>query len=128
MKLTDKWFWWLWIVTEVIIVFIGFHELGFTKEWIRSMVYLGLPQPLMILLILLKKNHHISSLLNLAAILLYSIIAALLALFDNYSDKLGSGLWWFCFMTVLPYVQLAIILVYWSVEILVISFKRKNLK
>ena len=85
MKLTDKWFWWLWIVTEVIIVFIGFHELGFTKELIRSMVYLGLPQTLMILLILFKKNHHISSLLNLAAILLYSIIAALLALFDNYS-------------------------------------------
>ena len=55
MKLTDKWFWWLWIVTEVIIVFIGFHELGFTKEWISSMVYLGLPQPLMILLIFFKE-------------------------------------------------------------------------
>lgn len=111
MKLTDKRFWVIWIITEVLILSFCGHDVILCSHWDDAILVFGLCQPLMFVLTLFRKSHSRGSTINLIIVLAYSIFAGYLRI------SLGDGImYWILFMTALPNIQLLLLLIYWGIE------------
>lgn len=112
MKLTDKRFWAIWIITEVLILSFCGHDVILCSHWEDAILVFGFCQPLMFVLTLFRKSHSSGAIINLIIVLAYSIFAGYLKINLGF----GGGLYWILFMTALPNIQLLLLLLYWCIE------------
>lgn len=112
MKLTDKRFWVMWIITEILTLSLRVHDGILCGHWEDAILVFGLCQPLMFILTLFRKSHSSGAIINLIIVLIYSIFSGYLKIYLGF----GGGLLWILFMTALPNIQLTFLLIYWGIE------------
>lgn len=112
MKLTDKRFWMVWIITEILILSFCVHDVILCSHWEDAILVFALCQPLMYVLTLFRKSHSFGAIINLTIVLIYSIFSGYLKIDFGF----GGGLYWILFMTALPNIQLTLLLIYWGIE------------
>lgn len=111
MRLTDKIFWAIWIITEILILSFCVYHGVLCSYWEDAILVFGLCQPLMFVLTLFLKSHSFGAIINLIIVLIYSIYSGYLRF------RLGDCvMYWILFMTVLPNIQLTLLLIYWGIE------------
>ena len=109
MKLTDKRFWIVWAIAELLLL-ASCIDSALRSQSLGMMCIFAVTQPLMITLALLKFSHRNGALVNLIIVSLYSIYSIYLRL----SDEDPEGWAWFVFTVVVPIVQYVIVLLYWG--------------
>ena len=121
MKLTDKRFWIVWAITELLLL-ASCMDFAVRCQSLAMICVFAIPQPLMIALALFKITRPNAALVNLIIISLYTVYSIYLRL--THEDTNGWG--WFAFTVVLPIAQLILLLLYWGLERLaeVIRYKR----
>lgn len=110
MKLTDKRFWIVWAITELLIL--------------SSCIYLAVPnraivmisffisQPLMVTLPLYKMAHRNGAIVNCIIICIYTVYY----MYMHFTDADGNGWGWLFYMVLLPLIQLIILLLFWGIQ------------
>lgn len=109
MKLTDKRFWRVWAIAELLLL-ASCIDSAVRSQSLGMVSIFAVTQPLMITLALLKFSHRNGALVNLIIVSLYSIYSIYLRLSHEDSD----GWAWFIFTVVVPIVQFLILLLYWG--------------
>lgn len=112
MQPTDKRFWVMWTITEILILSLCIHDVMLCSHWEDAILVSGLCQPLMFALTLFRKSHSLGAIINLIIVLIYSIFSGYLKIYLGF----GGGLYWILFMTALPNIQLTLLLIYWCIE------------
>ena len=111
MRLTDKRFWIVWAIAELLIlsscIYMSVHS-----KFIGVISVFGASQPLMTVLTLYKKKNRNRALTNLIIICLYSIYSIYISIVGQ--DANGWG-WVFC-MIVFPIIQLILLLLFWGIQ------------
>ncbi len=111
MKLTDKSFWIVWTIAELLIlsscIYMSVHS-----KFIGVISVFGASQPLMTVLTLYKKKHRNGALTNLIIICLYSIYSIYISIVGQ--DANGWG--WVLCMIVFPIIQLILLLLFWGIQ------------
>lgn len=111
MKLTDKRFWIVWAIAELLIlsscIYMSVHS-----KFIGVISVFGASQPLMTVLTLYKKKNRNRALTNLIIVCLYSIYSIYIS--TEGQDANGWG-WVFC-MIVFPIIQLILLLLFWGIQ------------
>lgn len=111
MRLTDKRFWIVWTITELLILLSCIY-MAVHSKFIGIMCVFGASQPLMIALTLYKKKHQNGALTNLIIVGLYSIYSVYISI--SGQDANGWG-WAFC-MIVFPIIHLILLLLFWGIQ------------
>ena len=109
MKLTDKRFWIVWVIAEMLLL-ASCIDVAVRCQSFEMICVFAVTQPLMIVLALFKKTHPNAVLVNLGIICLYTVYSIYLRLTQEDTD----GLAWFALSVVLPIVQLIMFLLYWG--------------
>lgn len=118
MKLIDKRFWVIWIITQILILSFCVYDGILCSYWEDAILVFGLCQPLMFVLTLFRKSHSFGAIINLIIVLIYSIYSGYLRI-----DLDDGIMYWILFMMALPNIQLTLLLIYWSIERI---FKHKS--
>ena len=121
MRLTDKRFWIVWAITEMLILSSCIY-MSFLSKFIGVMSVSLASQPLMIVLTLYKKKHRNGALTNLIIIILYSIYSVYISIVGQ--DANGWG-WAFCII-VFPIIQLILLLLFWGIQKIAEITSRKS--
>lgn len=122
MRLTDKRFWIVWAITELLIL--------------TSCIYLAVPngamvmigflisQPLMITLPLYKMSHRNGAIVNCIIVCIYTVYY----LYMHFTEADSNGWGWLFYMVLLPVIQFIILLLFWGLQKIaeVISQKSKS--
>lgn len=120
MKLTDKRFWIVWAITELLIL--------------SSCIYLAVPnsafvmmgffisQPLMVTLALYKMAHRNGAIVNCAIVCIYTVYY----MYMHFTDPDVNGWGWLFFMVLLPVIQLVVLLLFWGIQKIAEITSRKS--
>lgn len=111
MKLTDKRFWIVWVIAELLLL-ASCIDVAVRCQSFGMICVFAVPQPLMIVLALFKKTHPNAALVNAVIISLYTVYSIYLRLTHEDTDGWG----WFALGVVLPVVQLLLLLLYWGIS------------
>ncbi len=111
MRLTDKRFWIVWAIAELLILSSCIYMSVYSK-FIGVISVIGASQPLMTVLTLYKTKHRNGALTNLIIVSLYSIYSVYISIVGR--DANGWG-WAFC-MIVFPIIQLILVLLFWCIQ------------
>lgn len=109
MKPTDKRFWIVWAIAELLLLASCIDFAVRCKSFYMICPFV-MTQPLMITLALLKFRHRNGALINLIIVSLYSIYSIFLRL----SNEDPNGWAWFAFTVAVPIGQFFIVLLYWG--------------
>lgn len=112
MKMTDRRFWVMWVITEILILSLCVHDVILCSHWEDAILVFGACQPLMFVLTLFRKSHSAGAIINLIIVLVYSIFSGYLKIYCGF----GGGLLWILIMMAFPNIQLALLLIYWVIE------------
>lgn len=111
MKLTDKRFWIVWAIAEILLLASSI-DVAVRCQSLGMIYVFTIIQPLMIVLAFFKKAHPNAALVNLIIISLYTVYSIYLRLTHEDTDGWG----WFAFTIVLPMVQLILLLLYLGLD------------
>lgn len=111
MKLTDKRFWIVWAIVELLLLASSIDFAVRCQSFGMIFVF-AVIQPLMITLVIFKTTHPNKALANLVIISLYTVYSIYLRFTHEDTDGWG----WFALGVVLPIVQLTFLLIYWGIE------------
>lgn len=110
MKLTDKRFWIVWAITELLILSSCIYLAVPNKAIV--MIGFFISQPLMVTLTLYKRVHRNGAIVNCVIVCIYTAYYMYMHLTE--ADSNGWG--WLCYMVVLPMIQLIILLLLWGMQ------------
>lgn len=126
MRLTDKLFWVLWILTEVAIVASCVYDVIMNKYVDDALFVFIVCQPLMALLPFFLKRHQLGAVTNIAIASIYAIYCCC----ERFNSGGGflDGANWFIYLSILSALQFILVAVYWSIERIIKVCKSKSSK
>lgn len=126
MRLTDKLFWALWILTEVAIVASCVYDVIMNKYVDDALFVFIVCQPLMALLPFFLKRHQLGGVTNIAIASIYAIYCCCERF--KYGGGFLDGANWFIYLSILSVFQFTILVVYWGIERIIKICKSKSFK
>lgn len=122
MKFTDKRFWIVWAITELLIL----SSCIYLAVPYSAMVMFGffISQPLMVTLALYKMTHRNGAIVNCIIVCIYTVYY----LYMHFTEADSNGWGWLFYMVLLPVIQFIILLLFWGLQKIaeVISQKSKS--
>lgn len=120
MKLTDKRFWIVWAITELLIlsscIYLAVPNSAFV------MIGFFISQPLMVTLALYKMAHRNGAIANCAIVCIYTVYY----MYMHFTDADVNGWGWLFFMVLLPVIQLVVLLLFWGIQKIAEITSRKS--
>lgn len=110
MKLTDKRFWIVWAITELLLLLSCIYLAVPNKAFV--MIGFFISQPLMVTLALYKMAHRNGAIVNCIIVSLYIVYY----MYMHFTEPGSDGWGWFFFYMVLPVIQLIILLLLWGMQ------------
>lgn len=120
MKLTDKRFWIVWAISELLIlsscIYLAVPNSAFV------MIGFFISQPLMVTLALYKMAHRNGAIVNCAIVCIYTVYY----MYMHFTDADVNGWGWLFFMVLLPVIQLVVLLLFWGIQKIAEITSRKS--
>lgn len=120
MKLTDKRFWIVWAITELLILSSCIYLTVPNSAFV--MIGFFISQPLMVTLALYKMAHRNGAIVNCAIVCIYTVYY----MYMHFTDADVNGWGWLFFMVLLPVIQLVVLLLFWGIQKIAEITSRKS--